>query len=532
MPVVDRYGHFGGVARLVGDNDFLLAVCGSEGKAVVFVKRDLCAVHGDGVHILFVNGDRLRLAVSLSVLNAGDHRPNIVKRYAVGAKVCYVQALVNEHCINNMLPAGVYVERLLVPAEYEGFQFLFGKIPIGHQIRDKHGSAVVGGVYRHRLRILKEQTEGELIQEFLPFIGTYDNFARGLFGVFPPCFERYILGRHGFGNCLIPADEGVALSFRGFRCGNYRAVVLRNRSNLAAAGGVEGNCVFIRVPHGIERQRLVLRINIIKTVNLFAAVCRRPAYLRVPRASEQSTSQRESIVIELNIRYRIAVAVFSGLIGHIPSVCDTHIGLARKLTEDGVKLLSECVVQRGKLFICQRVVTRQIALIQFLHFSGKLRHVSLCGILCRRAREQPCTVAHFQIADILIPQRNCLRIARYGKRAAVYIKIVRCQTVSHGDAVTAVLGVSPKRQCAVQRQRAVAENGKGVIALDNSVQASDGILSVQRDKERTLISDILFAQPHRGQVGILELQIRENTAVPFKPAGRINFQNILACQIH
>ena len=82
-----------------------------------------------------------------------------------------------------MLPAGVYVERLLVPAEYEGFQFLFGKIPIGHQIRDKHGSAVVGGVYRHRLRILKEQTEDELIQEFLPFIGAYDNFARGLFSM-------------------------------------------------------------------------------------------------------------------------------------------------------------------------------------------------------------------------------------------------------------------------------------------------------------------------------------------------------------
>ena len=131
----------------------------------------------------------------------------------------------------------------------------------------------------------------------------------------------------------------------------------------------------------------------------------------------------------------------------------------------------------------------------------------------------------------MIPQRNGLRIARYGKRAAVYGKIVRCQPVRHGDAAAAVLGVSAERQCAVQRQRAVAEDGKSVPAHADSVQASDGILSVQRDKERTLISDILFAQPHRGQVGILELQIRENTAVLFKPAGRINFQNILACQI-
>ena len=47
MPVVDRYAHFGGVARLVGDNDFLPAVCRRENKAAVFVKRDLCAVYAD-----------------------------------------------------------------------------------------------------------------------------------------------------------------------------------------------------------------------------------------------------------------------------------------------------------------------------------------------------------------------------------------------------------------------------------------------------------------------------------------------------
>ena len=288
----------------------------------------------------------------------------------------------------------------------------------------------------------------------------------------------------------------------------------------------------IRVPDGIERQRLVLGINSIKTVNLFAAVNSCPAYLRVARAGEQLAAQREDIIIELNIRYRIAVAVFSGLIGHIPSVCDTHIGLARKLLEDSVELLSECVVQRGNLFICQRVVLRLIAFIHFLHFSGKLRHVSLCGILRRRAREQPHTVAHIQIADILIPQRNGLRIARYGKRTAVYGDVVYVQPARHGDAAAAILGVLAKRQCAVQRQRAIAENGKGVPTHANSVQASDGILSVQRDKERVFTSDKIFAQAHRSQICIFELQIRENTTVSFKPAGRINFQNILGCQIH
>lgn len=68
MPVVDRYGHFCGVARLVGDNDFLLAVCGSEGKAVVFVKRDLCAVYGDGIYIFLVNRYGLRFAIDFPSL--------------------------------------------------------------------------------------------------------------------------------------------------------------------------------------------------------------------------------------------------------------------------------------------------------------------------------------------------------------------------------------------------------------------------------------------------------------------------------
>ena len=163
MPVVDRYGHLVNIARLVGDNDFLLAVCRSESKAAAFIKPDLRAVYGDGIHICLVNGDRLRLAVGLSVLNAADDRLNIVKRYAVGAKVCYVQALINEHCINNIFSVGVYAERLLVRTVHKRAQLRLGEIPIGHQIGDKHGSAVVGSIYRHLLRILKEQAESELV---------------------------------------------------------------------------------------------------------------------------------------------------------------------------------------------------------------------------------------------------------------------------------------------------------------------------------------------------------------------------------
>ena len=62
------------------------------------------------------------------------------------------------------------------------------------------------------------------------------------------CFNRHILRRHSFGDFLIPALKGIAFSCRVGRGGNIRAVVLRNRSNLAAACGVKGDCVPIDFP--------------------------------------------------------------------------------------------------------------------------------------------------------------------------------------------------------------------------------------------------------------------------------------------
>ena len=44
----------------------------------------------------------------LAVLNAGNNGPNIVKRYAVGAKVCYVNVFINKHYINNIFSVRLY----------------------------------------------------------------------------------------------------------------------------------------------------------------------------------------------------------------------------------------------------------------------------------------------------------------------------------------------------------------------------------------------------------------------------------------
>ena len=143
---------------------------------------------------------------------------------------------------------------------------------------------------------------------------------------FPLCFNRYILRRHGFGDFLIPTLKGITFSCRVGGSGNLRTVVLCNWCNLTSAVGIKGYCVFIRIPHGIERQRLVFGINIFKVIYLFAAVNGCPAYLRVARAGEQSAAQGKNIVVGFHIRHRTAGAVCAGEVNHLIVASDRKHG--------------------------------------------------------------------------------------------------------------------------------------------------------------------------------------------------------------
>lgn len=82
----------------------------------------------------------------------------------------------------------------------------------------------------------------------------------------------------------------------------------------------------IRIPHGIERQRLVFGINIFKAIYLFAAVNGCPAYLRVARAGEQSAAQGKNIVVGFHIRHRTAGAVCAGEVNHLIVASDRKHG--------------------------------------------------------------------------------------------------------------------------------------------------------------------------------------------------------------
>ena len=65
---------------------------------------------------------------------------------------------------------------------------------------------------------------------------------------FPLRRDSHIFSGHSRGNCLIPADKGVALSCRVGRGGNIRSVALCNGCDFAAAYSVKGYCVLIDFP--------------------------------------------------------------------------------------------------------------------------------------------------------------------------------------------------------------------------------------------------------------------------------------------
>lgn len=90
MTVVDCYGHLCIISRFVGDNYLLLTVCRWENKTSVCIKRNHRTVYGNGINILLINNNGLCLTIGLAILNTADYRLNIIKRYTVGAKVCYV----------------------------------------------------------------------------------------------------------------------------------------------------------------------------------------------------------------------------------------------------------------------------------------------------------------------------------------------------------------------------------------------------------------------------------------------------------
>ena len=166
VPVIDRYGHFGGVAGLIGDDNFLLTVRRRENKAACFVKRNLRAVYGNGngINILFVNSNGLRLAIGLAVLYALDNWACSVKHDAVRADISTVSRSVNQQHIYNILVIGINVEGAVILSKDRVCKLKHCHLPTGQQIFDLNLlAAVIGCGDGNGLGFLKEQPEGYFI---------------------------------------------------------------------------------------------------------------------------------------------------------------------------------------------------------------------------------------------------------------------------------------------------------------------------------------------------------------------------------
>ena len=125
VSVIDRNGHFSGVACLIGDNDFLFVVRRRENKAVVFIECDLRFIDNNGIDILLVNGNGLCLAIGLAVLYALDYGACSVQHDTVRANVVRIARLIGQSNIDNIFVIGVNAERCGVRCEGHAVKLRF-----------------------------------------------------------------------------------------------------------------------------------------------------------------------------------------------------------------------------------------------------------------------------------------------------------------------------------------------------------------------------------------------------------------------
>ena len=244
------YGHSNPcfISCLIGHNNRLLTACGRENKLTVFIKADFRAVHLHGADIFFGNHHRLCCAIGFVGFNAGDNGDCCVQHDAVCVNVGNVSAGIGQFCINNILVIGIDTERCGVCREGHARKFRLGKHLIAQQVFDLNRfAAVVRSGNGYHLRILKEQIEGDSVEERLPVVFSNLDFACRHCNITPLSRDRQILGGHGCRECFIPAVELIALSCQG-RSGNRYAVILRYGNIRFAVFGLDCDGILIDFP--------------------------------------------------------------------------------------------------------------------------------------------------------------------------------------------------------------------------------------------------------------------------------------------
>ena len=214
----------------------------------VFIKADFRAVHLHGADIFFGNRHRLCCAIGFAGFNAGDNGDCCVQHDAVCVNVGNVSAGIGQFCINNILVIGIDTERCGICREGHSRKFRFGKRLFAQQVFDLNRfAAVVRSGNGYHLRILKEQIEGDGVEERLPAVFGNLDFACRHCNITPLSRDRQILGGHGCRECFIPAVELIALSCQG-RSGNRCAVILRYGNIRFAVFGFDCDGILIDLP--------------------------------------------------------------------------------------------------------------------------------------------------------------------------------------------------------------------------------------------------------------------------------------------
>ena len=333
VAAVDRYGQLGFVAGLVGHDDGLHACGRGEQELAAAVQKHGVGVDRDRIHIFLGDGDGLGLAVDLAVLHTADDGTYGVQNDPVGADIRNQVGAVSKSRIDDIRIVGGDGKGVGIIGKGPGLEVGCGEILLAEQIRDADGiAAVIACGDGHVLLAVKEQAEGDVMEEAAPLVLADLDLAGGRLGIPPPgcqgdACHAVLIGKAGVGGigrnghaAARPAVEGPATLPGGRDCAAQHRIEPAHTDFIGhgcAAGGVEADSVVLGRPDGIEGDGLIDFIDGVQRIGNLAAVQGCPAGLGIAGPGEQGTAEGQRRIDHLAVSDGSARAVCPGLIGDV-----------------------------------------------------------------------------------------------------------------------------------------------------------------------------------------------------------------------
>ena len=159
------------IAGLVGQNNGVLLIIRRDHKFTLG-QSHILIIHLHGIQILLDYRKCLIAVVAGTILDTIDHRNSGIKYHAIGADIANISCIVYQLGIYYIIIVRVQSESVMVSDPFRDGLYLFFCQDLIRQIvvDSVHTAAGIVGCDGNGLALLKEDTKGDRIQEFLPTV--------------------------------------------------------------------------------------------------------------------------------------------------------------------------------------------------------------------------------------------------------------------------------------------------------------------------------------------------------------------------